>query len=101
MINIARCGRDECQHVYVATLLNCPKCGNVTRKLHTEDPARALIGLVEPTTTDVHRVGCYICEDSEFAQLGLPLCRKCKFCEDGHVAADDCICDRCGKDIRE
>jgi hypothetical protein len=43
------------------------------------------------------KAGCYICEDIEFALMGLPLCYPCKYCQ-GHVAADDTICDECGKD---
>ena len=49
------------------------------------------------TTPVVYRAGCYICEDAEFAQMGLPLCRKCPVC-DGHIPADDTICNDCGYD---
>lgn len=45
----------------------------------------------------VHKAGCFICEDPEFAQMGLPLCRKCPQCG-GHIPADDCVCDDCGFD---
>lgn len=48
----------------------------------------------------VYKEGCYICEDPEFAAMGLPLCKSCKFCG-GHVSADDCVCDDCGKDQRD
>lgn len=48
----------------------------------------------------VHLKGCYICEDPEFALMGLPLCRPCAGCG-GHVAADDSVCDSCGKDEYE
>lgn len=53
------------------------------------------------TTPVVHRDSCYICRDPEFAQMGLPLCRKCPSCVregrgDGHIAADDNVCDDCG-----
>lgn len=34
---------------------------------------------------------CYICNDPEFAKMGLPLCYQCIVCK-GHVAADDCVC---------
>lgn len=47
------------------------------------------------TTPVVHSQNCYICRDPEFAQMGLPLCRKCPVCG-GHVAADDTRCDDCG-----
>lgn len=45
--------------------------------------------------------GCYICQDPEFAQMGLPLCRKCPECVrqgrgPGHIPADDSVCDVCG-----
>jgi hypothetical protein len=50
------------------------------------------------STPVVHRDGCYICEDPEFAQMGLPLCRLCPACKTGHVAADDTVCDDCGAD---
>lgn len=49
------------------------------------------------STPTVYRRGCYICEDPEFAQMGLPLCRACSACG-GHVAADDSVCDDCGVD---
>lgn len=45
----------------------------------------------------VYKKGCYICDDSEFAQMGLPLCYPCQFCG-GHVAADNTVCDDCGKE---
>lgn len=35
---------------------------------------------------------CYICNDPEFAQMGLPLCRKCIICG-SHIPADNCVCD--------
>lgn len=45
--------------------------------------------------------GCYICQDPEFAQMGLPLCRPCPECQrqgrgSGHIPADDGVCDVCG-----
>lgn len=40
---------------------------------------------------------CYICNDPDFARMGLPLCTACMKCK-GHVAADDTICDDCGED---
>jgi hypothetical protein len=50
---------------------------------------RALPGALSDT--------CYICRDPDFAARGLPLCRACPAC-DGHVAADDSVCDDCGLD---
>jgi hypothetical protein len=61
------------------------------------DPAFGLLLDNVTSVPVVHRSGCYICEDSEYAQMGLPLCRKCQFCE-GHVAADDTVCDDCGRE---
>jgi len=52
------------------------------------------------STTAEHDDRCYICEDPEFAQMGLPLCRPCPRCQaggrQGHVPADDCECTICG-----
>jgi hypothetical protein len=65
-----------------------------------DDPAHALL-LDEYTSTPVvHRTGCFICEDPEFAAMGLPLCRRCPLCG-GHVAADDTLCDDCGFDEQD
>jgi hypothetical protein len=66
------------------------------------DPAYCLLaeGLKDRTKRSkptVYKVGCYICEDPEFSLMGLPLCYPCKSCG-GHVAADDSVCDDCGKD---
>lgn len=52
------------------------------------------------TQTGPKRRGCYICEDPDFARMGLPLCRACPKCG-GHVAADDTRCDDCGHDEYE
>ena len=51
-------------------------------------------------TPVVHSATCYICNDPEYAQMGLPLCRKCPKCG-GHIPADDYACDSCGYDERE
>jgi hypothetical protein len=65
------------------------------------DPAFVL--LLDGVTSDpvVYREGCYICEDPEFAAMGLPLCFKCPACVRsgrglGHIPADDNECDECG-----
>ena len=73
--------------------------------MKTTDPAYWMLedGLKDPskrTVKTIHRNGCYICEDPEFALMGLPLCYPCKKCG-GHVAADDTICDDCGADQEE
>lgn len=65
------------------------------------DPAYKLLLDGKHTTPEVHRDGCYICEDPEFAAMGLPLCKPCPDCVrkgrgQGHIAADDAICDDCG-----
>jgi len=49
------------------------------------------------TKTEVYSDTCYICNDPEFALMGLPLCFPCKMCG-GHVSADDTVCDECGYD---
>lgn len=69
--------------------------------LKPSDPAFVLLLDDFTSTPEVHRDGCYICEDPEFAQMGLPLCRRCPDCVrngrgDGHIAADDGICGDCG-----
>jgi len=62
-----------------------------------DDPASWMLHDGVETTPVVHRQGCYICEDPEFSQMGLPLCRKCPKCG-GHIPADDTACDDCGYD---
>jgi hypothetical protein len=66
-------------------------------KMRPDDPAYWMLFDDFTTTPVIYREGCYICEDKEFAQMGLPLCRICPKC-DGHVPADDSICDDCGND---
>jgi hypothetical protein len=68
-----------------------------------DDPAYWMLLDDFTSTPIVHLDGCYICEDPEFAQMGLPLCRKCSQCVkagrgSGHIAADDTVCDVCGYD---
>lgn len=63
------------------------------------DPAQVLLRTGHTTTPTVFREKCYICQDPEFAQMGLPLCFACAECG-GHVAADDVSCDDCGLDQR-
>lgn len=77
----------------------CAKCGGTITG--TSDAATAL--LMDGYTSrqsGPKRAGCYICEDPEFARMGLPLCRACPKCG-GHVAADDTVCDDCGHDSME
>lgn len=73
--------------------------------LKSSDPAYWLLeqGLKDPTKRSrktVHRDGCYICEDPEFALMGLPLCSPCEKCG-GHVSADDTVCSDCKTDQRD
>jgi hypothetical protein len=70
--------------------------------LRPDDPCYWMLeqGRADPSkrsTTTVYRDGCYICEDPEFALMGLPLCYSCNKCG-GHVAADDTVCNDCGFD---
>ena len=49
----------------------------------------------------IYRSSCYICNDPDYAQMGMPLCSACEVCKVGHIAADDSVCDNCGYDICE
>jgi len=69
--------------------------------MRPDDPAYWMLLDDFTSTPVVFRAGCYICEDPEFAQMGLPLCRRCPECMrqdrgEGHIAADDDRCDECG-----
>lgn len=64
-------------------------------KLQPGDPAWSMKFSGHRSVPVIFRAGCYICEDSEFAQIGMPLCQKCCKCG-GHVPADDEKCDDCG-----
>lgn len=66
-------------------------------QMQTGDPAYWMLSSGPVTPKTIHRDGCYICEDPEFAQMGLPLCKPCPSCG-GHVPADDVVCDDCGDD---
>ena len=61
---------------------------------HPRDAAFWMLLDGKTSTPVVHRRGCYICEDPEYAAMGLPLCWKCPRCG-GHIAADDENCDDC------
>lgn len=67
----------------------------VSVAMRPSDPAYWMLFDEFTTKPAIHRDGCYICEDPEFAQMGLPLCRICVKCA-GHVPADDDACDDCG-----
>lgn len=69
------------------------------------DPAITLLleGRRDPSkrsTPVIHQKGCYICEDPDFALMGLPLCYRCDTCG-GHVPADDEVCTDCGANQRD
>lgn len=71
--------------------------------LRPNDPAQILKRDSYFTTPIVYDEKCYICTDHEFAEMGLPLCRVCKSCQEfkrgsGHIPADDTICTMCGYD---
>lgn len=68
-------------------------------KMSPDDPAYFMLDNpnIPRTPVTVYLEGCYICEDDEFARMGLPLCYPCTECG-GHVAADDTVCDECGYD---
>lgn len=69
-------------------------------KMKPDDPAYWMLFDSVTTTPVVYSADCYICNDSEYAQMGLPLCRKCPICG-GHIPADDSVCDNCGYDEYE
>jgi len=70
--------------------------------LKPDDPAYWMLeqGRRDPSkrsSSTVHDPNCYICNDPEFALMGLPLCYPCAKCQ-GHVPADDTVCSVCGVD---
>lgn len=66
-------------------------------KMKPDDPAYWMLSDGVTTTPVVYSKDCYICNDDEYARMGLPLCRKCPKCG-GHIPADDSTCDGCGYD---
>jgi hypothetical protein len=61
------------------------------------DPAywmleEGLSGMRAIKKSEVYNSDCYICNDPEFALMGLPLCYPCVICGT-HTPADDCVCD--------
>lgn len=75
----------------------------MSRALSEDDPAYWMLreGWKDPEKAiqrklaSAYSPGCYICEDPEFALMGLPLCWHCEKCG-GHVPADDIVCTDCG-----
>ena len=87
------------------------------RQMKPTDPAYWMLSDGHTSTKEVHRDGCYICEDVEYAAMGLPLlgifpgrwsesffCQPCPDCsikageKAGHIPADDTTCEDCGYD---
>lgn len=81
--------------VYVPSPTNPDIMVTVTQET---DPAYAMLKDGHTTTPTVYKRSCYICNDPEFAQLGMSLCKACPGCG-GHVPADDVECDDCGEAI--
>ena len=76
----------------------CPICeyeSGALRLMHIAAASKAVL-----TLPVVYSPDCYICNDPEYAQMGLPLCRECPRCS-GHIPADDETCDNCGLNKRE
>lgn len=79
-----------------------PRMGN-----RPNDPAFSLLKDDFQSHPKVHREGCYICQDMEYARMGLPLCNPCCACTleqkgvAGHIAADDSYCDDCNHELCE
>lgn len=69
----------------------------MSKSLPDNDPCQWMLHDEFTSKPTVHKDGCYICEDPEFVQMGLPLCYPCQYCG-GHVAADAIICDNCNKE---
>ena len=66
-----------------------------TPQMPVDDPCYWMLEDGHETRPTTHNPNCYTCRDPEYAQMGLPLCRRCPVCG-GHVAADDTRCDDCG-----
>lgn len=67
----------------------------MSEPMKKSDPAYWLLEHPDIYSTPVpglYRDNCYICRDSEFAQMGMPLCYPCIVCN-GHVPADDVECE--------
>lgn len=62
--------------------------GNASVAANPSDPAFFMLLDGHASVPVVHQAGCYICEDPEFAQMGLPLCTPCPACvRDMYVCA--------------
>jgi hypothetical protein len=73
-----------------------------SKQMTPEDPAYWMLSDGHTTTPTAYKAGCYICEDPEYAQMGMSLCGYCPKCSEkagepaGHVPADDTTCDTPG-----
>jgi hypothetical protein len=54
--------------------------GNASVAANPSDPAFWMLLDGHTSTPVVYLEGCYICEDDEFAQMGMPLCMPCPAC---------------------
>lgn len=54
--------------------------GNASVAANPSDPAFWMLLDGHQSTPVVYHEGCYICEDPEFAAMGMPLCRPCPEC---------------------
>lgn len=65
--------------------------GNVSVAANPSDPAFWMLFDGHVSVPVVHRDDCYICNDDEFAQMGMPLCRPCPECVRDHLV----VCTAC------
>ena len=79
-----------CGQACDGTCLDLPQ----STQMRPSDLAYFLLTDGKTSTPTVHSDDCYICNDPEFAQMGLPVCKPCLACG-GHVPADDDVCDSC------
>ena len=95
-LNRGKCVTFECQCVgFVGPGSEAYNNGVVAH--NPFDPANFLLESSYKTTPEVYLEGCYICEDPEYAAMGLPLCYACPCGPNGHVPADDISCTSCGE----
>lgn len=66
--------------------------GGSIMKMKPNDPAYWMLFDEFETKLVTHNKNCYICNDNEYARMGLPLCYECIICG-AHVPADDIVCD--------
>ena len=66
----------------------------MSKPMQPNDPAYWMLsdGFQSKPNPSIFDQACYICNDPEFALMGLPLCYPCLICG-AHVPADDCVCN--------